>query len=278
MFDLSSIFNEVATYIILFIIFSILAFITRGKRALKWSKDLKASAFVNIGILKFNALFGGVFFAFYFFIKDSYLAMDIPTLSSEFWALLPAPVTWLILLLVYDLAMYWIHRWLHNTWMWPMHAVHHSDEDLHFLSWSRAHALEQAFLFSFIFLSSAWLGLSIEEIFLLAYFKGIHQYYVHANIDWDHGWLKKVIASPQYHRWHHADVKEAYDKNFASIFPFIDILFGTYYHPHSAVDVPTGFPGSPKNDFVALICYPFTEWYKMIKTRLGHSSSVDMNS
>jgi len=276
MFELGNLLIEVKTYLILFVVFSVLAFITRGKTALKWSKDLKMSALVNVGLLKFNALFGGVFFLLYVVIKDSYESLNLPTISPEIWDVMPAPVTWLILLLVYDVALYWIHRFLHNGWLWPMHAVHHSDEDLHFLSWSRGHALEQSVIVSFVFLCSAWLGLSIEEVFLLAYVKGLHQHYVHANVDWDHGPLKKIIASPQYHRWHHADMKEAYDKNFASIFPFIDIIFGTYYHPHSAVDVPTGFPGGPKNDIVALICYPFTEWYRMLKEKFTKSKSVSI--
>jgi len=69
-------------------------------------------------------------------------------------------------------------------------------------------------------------------------------------------------------------VVEAYDKNFASIFPFIDKMFGTYYYPGTAVNVPTGFPGTPKNDFVALICYPFTEWYRMIKAKISPKSNA----
>jgi len=277
MFELSSIVYEVKVYLALFAAFSVLAFITRGKAALKWSKDLKMSALVNVGILKFNALFGGVFVILYVWVEQGYVALNIPHIPREVWDVMPAPLTWLALLFVYDVALYWMHRFLHNGWLWPMHAVHHSDEDLHFLSWSRGHALEQTVITIFIFLSSTWLGLSIKEIALLATIKAVHQYYVHANIDWDHGLLRKVIVSPQYHRWHHADVKAAYDKNFASIFPFIDIVFGTYYHPHSAVDVPTGFPGSPKNDFVALLAYPFTEWGRMIKARRNTPavSSID---
>jgi len=82
-----------------------------------------------------------------------------------------------------------------------MHAVHHSDTELNFLSWSRGHALEQSFIAIGVLLGSSW--------------------------------LKYIIASPQYHRWHHAEKEEAWDKNFASIFPFLDVLWGTYYYPHS---------------------------------------------
>jgi len=274
MFDLSALIYEAKVYVALFIVFTALAFLTRGKDALKWSPDLRMSAFVNVGMLHFNGLIGILFVGIYVGVKAGYEALNLPQVPKEFWDGVPTPLVWLSLLFVYDMSIYWIHRWMHNGWLWPMHAVHHSDTELHFLSWSRGHALEQIVIASFVFIGSAWLGLSIAEVFALAFVKSIHQYYVHSNIDWDHGPFKLLLASPQYHRWHHADVVEAYDKNFASIFPFIDKVFGTYYYPGTAVNVPTGFPGTPKNDFVALICYPFTEWYRMIKAKISPKSNA----
>lgn len=269
--DLSNIFSTIQSdflqYTGLFLGFTFLAFLSRGWKGVKWTRDMQLSALTSFGILKFNLLFGGVFFFAFFLVKDGYESLQLPFVPDGFWDQLPAPLMWLILLLTYDLALYWIHRFLHDKWLWPMHAVHHSDEDMHFLSWSRGHALEQTVIAIFVFLCSAWLGVAISDFFLLAYLKAMHQYYVHTNIDWSHGPFKMIIASPQYHRWHHADVKEAHNKNYASIFPFIDKMFGTYYYPHTAVEVPTGFKGSPKNDIIALICYPFTEWYKMIERR-----------
>lgn len=267
--NLSTLVSEAKVYGTIFSVVTLLAVLTRGRAALKWDKDLRISGLVNFGILKFNTLFGVIFLLPLILVNKGYEALNVPTLSSQWWESLPTPMTWLICLLAYDFVLYWVHRWLHASWLWPMHAVHHSDEHLHFLSWSRAHALEAAFIAMFMILGLSWMGLTVNEIAMLAYIKAMHQYYVHSNIDWDHGPFKKIIVSPQYHRWHHADVKAAYDKNFASIFPFYDILFGTYYYPHSAVDIATGFPGSPKNDFIALMCYPFTEWSKMIKARVA---------
>jgi sterol desaturase/sphingolipid hydroxylase (fatty acid hydroxylase superfamily) len=74
---------------------------------------------------------------------------------------------------------------------------------------------------------------------------------VHANVDWDWGPLRSVIASPRFHRWHHTDETEARDKNFAGFFPVWDILFGTYYMPRdrcpstfgTATPVPSGLLG-----------------------------------
>ena len=59
-------------------------------------------------------------------------------------------------------------------------------------------------------------------------------------------------------RWHHTTEEEGLDKNFAGLFPFIDLLFGTFYMPPGRQphrfgitndDVPAGL--------VAQLVYPF---------------------
>jgi sterol desaturase/sphingolipid hydroxylase (fatty acid hydroxylase superfamily) len=70
-------------------------------------------------------------------------------------------------------------------------------------------------------------------------------------------------------------VEAAYDKNFASIFPFFDLMFGTYYNPGSSVAVPTGIGNNPDNNVIALILYPFGEWGRMLAERKRVSASVE---
>jgi len=263
----SSFLDEIQLYALLFGVFTVMAVLSRGRTALNWSWKYVQSGLASIGMIYFNIITGGIFFVGFLGLEYIYGALNVPTLPREWWDVLPMPLTWALLLLVYDICLYWVHRWLHGGWRWPMHAVHHSDTELNFLSWGRGHAIEQSFIACGVLLGSTWLGLSIAEVAFLGLTKGLHQYYVHSNIDWNHGFLKKIIVSPQYHRWHHADEKEAWDKNFASIFPFLDVIWGTYYFPHSAVDVQTGFEGTPRNDLVKLLLYPFQEWIRMYKAR-----------
>jgi len=54
---------------------------------------------------------------------------------------------------------------------------------------------------------------------------------IHANVSWDLGPFRTVLASPAFHRWHHTKAEEGQDKNFAGGLPLWDILFGTYYMP-----------------------------------------------
>jgi len=272
---LNSIWAEAQLYVLLFGVFTLFGVLSRGRAALKWSWKYVQSGFASLGMVYFNLLAGGMFFIGYIGLDYVYGALNIPTLPREWWDVLPTPITWVLLLLVYDICLYWVHRWLHGGWRWPMHAVHHSDEELNFLSWGRGHPIEQSFIAGAVLLGSTWLGLSIGEVAFLGLTKALHQHYVHSNIDWDHGPFRKIIASPQYHRWHHADEREAWDKNFASIFPFLDVIWGTYYYPHSAVDVPTGFEGTPRNDLVKLILYPFQEWIRMYKARSEKPINVE---
>ncbi|MES9906417.1 MAG: sterol desaturase family protein [Sedimenticola sp.] len=46
------------------------------------------------------------------------------------------------------------------------------------------------------------------------------------------GWLEWLISTPVFHHWHYThDGPEYVDKNYATMFPWIDRLFGTYYLP-----------------------------------------------
>ena len=272
-------FQEYIVYYgLLFAFFTFLAFLAKGRRAFSWTSEQANSSFVNFAFIAVNT-----FFAFFvglaiLGIHNGLNAIGFPRISAEFWADIPWIAKAFAALLVYDFNVYWMHRFLHKGVLWPTHAVHHSDTQLHFLSWSRGHFIEHLILFSGLAIMGTWLGLTDKEIYLLGFIKGMHQYYVHSKLDWDHGVLKNWIVSPTYHRWHHADVVEAYDKNFASIFPFYDRLFGTYYCPGSAKDIPTGFDTNPGDDFVDLMMHPFKEWTRMWRERGSGASAAAIDA
>ncbi len=264
---LASLAGDAVWYIGLFAGFTLLAFLSRGRDALRWTPGLRRSALTNLLMLYLGGLGGVLYLVTITPLVTLYHALHLPVLPASAWAGVPFVVKGAVAFLVYDTSLYWVHRMLHKTWLWPAHAVHHSDPELHFLSWSRGHFTEQFIIAAALVFTSTWLGFKIEQIYALATLKALHQYYVHSKIDWDHGPLKYVIASPQIHRWHHANVEAAYDKNFASIFPFLDLIWGTYYNPGSAVDVPTGISGENENTFMGQFLYPFREWSRMLQAR-----------
>lgn len=253
----------------LFVIITMLAFASRGSKAVRYSTSLVKSGVVNVIFYQLNTLLSIPLFLVAIAIIKGAKQAGMPSLPREIWDGVPILLTYLILCLSYDFVLYWVHRALHKTWFWPMHAVHHSDPDLHFLSWDRAHFTEQVFIQLSFFFALSWMGMTLNEVVILALARNLHQYYVHSNIDWDHGRFNVLLASPQYHRWHHADDPAAYDKNFASSFPIWDKLFGTYYYPGTCVNTPTGFPGSPGNDIIDLVLYPFKEWARLLGKRVS---------
>jgi sterol desaturase/sphingolipid hydroxylase (fatty acid hydroxylase superfamily) len=248
-------------------IFTLLAFVSRGRSALRWPKSLRQSGITNFLIQQFASLNGALYLLLIAPLVAFYGWLGLPVLPAGAWDGVPLVVKALAALIVYDFSLYWVHRMLHTSVLWPAHAVHHSDPELHFLSWSRGHFTEQFVIAACLVFTSSWMGFRLEEIAGLALIKGLHQYYVHAKLDWDHGPFRDVLVSPQFHRWHHANVEAAYDKNFATIFPVFDRMFGTYYNPGSAIDVPTGIADNPPNDFITQTLYPFRKWGEMLKAR-----------
>jgi sterol desaturase/sphingolipid hydroxylase (fatty acid hydroxylase superfamily) len=142
------------------------------------------------------------------------------------------------LIVLLDLIGYWMHRMFHGRRLWPYHAIHHSSEDLDWLSAVRLHPVND--LISRIVPAIIVLLLGFSPIVLASAlpFFAIYAILLHANVDWDFGRLRTVMASPTFHRWHHTSEAEGRDKNFAGLLPIWDILFGTYYMPGHA---PTHF-------------------------------------
>ena len=68
---------------------------------------------------------------------------------------------------------------------------------------------------------------------LVAYvaFVSFHAVYIHSNTRWRFPVLRRVIATPEYHHWHHTSDEEGLDKNFAAFLPLWDWLFGTLHLP-----------------------------------------------
>jgi sterol desaturase/sphingolipid hydroxylase (fatty acid hydroxylase superfamily) len=71
-------------------------------------------------------------------------------------------------------------------------------------------------------------------------------------VGWSFGPLRYAIASPLFHRWHHTTEEQGLNRNFAPLFPFIDIAFGTFHMPQGqrpvflgtiATNVPQSFFG-----------------------------------
>jgi len=127
--------------------------------------------------------------------------------------------------------MYWIHRGFHGRLAWKIHAVHHSPKMLDWLATTRFHPINSLLEFALVDVAVVLMGFSPRTVIALSPFNLIYSAMVHANLNWTFGPLRYVFASPVFHRWHHTRQAEARDKNFAPTFPFLDVIFGTFYMP-----------------------------------------------
>ncbi|MBR1204698.1 MULTISPECIES: sterol desaturase family protein [unclassified Bradyrhizobium] len=104
------------------------------------------------------------------------------------------------------------------------------------------------------------LGFSIEAIgaYLLVYYW--QAWLVHANVRLNHGPLRHVLVSPEFHHWHHSSETAARDKNFAGLFSFYDVLFGSTYLPKGQNPKAFGVDHPMPSSYLALLAYPFVAW------------------
>src|SRR5262245_45894576 len=163
-----------------------------------------------------------------------------------------------MILLIQDVMLYWLHRLFHGRFAWRFHAVHHSPKSLDWTSTSRFHPVNQVFSFCLADAVVLLLGFPNEALYGLALFNTAYSAFVHANLNWTFGPFRHVLASPVFHRWHHTTEKEGLDKNFASTFPVLDLVFGTFYMPKGKVpeEFGSGDPEMPES-FLGQLIYPF---------------------
>lgn len=190
-----------------------------------------------------------------------YQSLGIARIPDGFWQQVPWPLTMLIAVITKDFCDYWSHRAMHTRLAWPVHAVHHSDSHVNGLTTFRVHALEVLLMMAFYILLLTWLAIPAELVAGAYIVAAIHNAYVHLEIDIDHGPFNWLLASPRFHRWHHADFPPAYGKNLANMIPLFDMLFGTYYKAGPCGErMGAERDGIPATDPVKLMLLPFRLW------------------
>ena len=176
-----------------------------------------------------------------------------------------AQPVWLQAIEIYllaDFLGYWIHRLFHTGAWWPFHAVHHSSEELDWLSSVRVHPVNEAVDKLAPVVPILFLGFDPTVTAGVAGFLTFYAIFLHADVDWDFGPLRSVISTPVFHRWHHSKDPQAIDKNFAGLLPLWDILFGTYYMPRDRMPCDFGVPEKVPAGFFGQLWHPFAGWFR----------------
>lgn len=142
----------------------------------------------------------------------------------------PAWLQFIEILLMADFLAYVFHRALHRSpILWRLHRVHHTSEHMDWLANVRLHPLDKLFGDCFQFIPILFLGFANGPLATYTIFLAFQGFLNHSNININYGPLRWVIASPQFHHWHHCNDEGYLNRNFAPHLVIFDLLFGTAY-------------------------------------------------
>jgi sterol desaturase/sphingolipid hydroxylase (fatty acid hydroxylase superfamily) len=168
----------------------------------------------------------------------------------------------LTLFLARDFIQWNIHRLLHRVpFLWRVHQVHHSVEQMGFAAHLRYHFGETIVYRSLEYLPLAMIGFGISDFLLVHLFTLAVGHLNHANLYLPLGPLQYVFNSPQMHIWHHSEElpKGRFGVNYGLTLSVWDYLFGTVWMPKNGRDIRLGFPNLGKfpKRFWGQLWYPF---------------------
>ncbi len=134
--------------------------------------------------------------------------------------------------LLIELGAYISHRLHHKlTWLWSLHAMHHSPERLYTLNNFRFHPLNYILNHLLTMVPVVLLGFSVEAILGYTALTLPLLLMQHSNIKFRFGWMNYILNTNEVHRWHHSAASTEGECNFGRALVIWDQLFGTFRFP-----------------------------------------------
>lgn len=229
---------------------------------------------VNFKVYIFNFLwvpFAGILFAEVFTKISGSLGLGLINLSyMKQWGWFGVSLEFIISFFVFDFFYYWLHRATHeNVWLWQQHKVHHLDRSVSAMF--RDNFLEPIFEWAAITIPlSVLFKFDTFNAYVFSLIVGTMIVWIHMNSRVELGWFSRIIVGPQNHRIHHSTDPEKFMSNYATYFPFWDIVFGTYRHPKKGEWGSTGVEDQPDfENWKDAQSYPFRQWKRMFSDRFS---------
>lgn len=182
---------------------------------------------------------------------------------------LPVLVQVGLIIVCADFVLYWEHRAYHEVHgLWPIHAVHHSIENLDWLAGSRGHFIQVFSERATVMIPLYLLGADEQALNIYVAFAALQAILIHCNLAIPFGPLKYIFVTPQFHHWHHSSEKPAIDTNYSAHTILFDKLFGTYHFPKEHWPADYGTTVRLPRSVMGQLLYPFTTNYKRWKKKL----------
>lgn len=250
--------SEFVELLPLAVLFGVLAIATKRQAVVDAIKRARPEIATNIVLLLVNVAVVTPLLAVPLLTGQSFIPR--PDGLVAFWKGLPGALSIIAAILLIDFAAYWRHRLEHVRALWPIHATHHADEAMNWLSVRRKHPLGEAMAMIVDGVIVIGLGLPFWAIMAAMLLRGWWGYFIHADVPWTLGPLGKVLISPAAHRLHHIRDEQLMGTNFGNTVTLWDRLFGTYLDPAPYVNCETGIAEGTR-DAMGELARPFEARY-----------------
>jgi len=171
------------------------------------------------------------------------------------WWAVPSTI---VFVLAYDLYLYWGHRLSHMIRpLWAIHSLHHSAEAITLVTGARHHWLESLIPTAFFPLVAIVLKIPLPMATIIPVIYAAPCLLSHINYRLPMGPFVTWVNSPQWHWIHHSTRAEHMDKNFCTLLPVMDLIFGTACIPgKDEFPTATGLVPSEKPNLLGSILWP----------------------
>jgi sterol desaturase/sphingolipid hydroxylase (fatty acid hydroxylase superfamily) len=256
--------HDLGAFALCALFFVVLALLVKGRSAIADARSAVGEIRINLIVTLLGALAVGPLVSLFMLglievFKTHGLHLAPPTL----WDKIGQVPTLLLAIVVGDFIGYWRHRIQHTKWLWPAHAIHHSDTRLNWLSLERMHPFDQFGSALDTVLLSA-LGFPFWALAGNVFVRHYYGYFIHADVPFTLGKANLILNSPAMHRWHHARDVDGSGHNFATVFSIYDRMFGTYFQP-GPCEAPLGVREDMGKGALGQYLHPLKVWGRALR-------------
>jgi sterol desaturase/sphingolipid hydroxylase (fatty acid hydroxylase superfamily) len=226
-------------------LFALVTLATKRRGAFAALRQAGSETATNLALVAINSVILASLLTFLTGAMKAQLRL-FPDLA-DLWLRCPELPLLLLALLIDELTVYWRHRAEHSPVLWPIHATHHSDEAITWLTLLRKHPLSHFFGNAVDAVPLILLGFPAWAIVASALIRTWWGYFIHADLPWTLGPAGKVLMSPAAHRLHHTDEEVLMGQNFGGFFSIYDRLFGTFDDASQHLRCKTGIAGGSRS-------------------------------
>ena len=249
------------------VLFGSLAVLLKGDEAFTAARRAAAEIRINLSLFLIDALLVAPLVGLVVqIIRRAVIWQDMMAVSPDRWSSVGTVGTLVAVAFLGDFGSYWRHRFEHTRWLWPAHAVHHSDTEMSWLTLQRFHPVNRLTTSAIDIAFLALLGFPDWALVANEMLRHYYGEFIHADLPWTYGPLRVVLVSPAMHRWHHARDVVGTGSNFATVFSVFDRAFGTYHLP-GLCSVPLGVTDEMGQGTARQLLYPFLAWANDLRRR-----------